>query len=120
MRTRPREVAILRPVAEGSRHPTQITIVREWLQHYRCDFSKRANCPRIARRLRKSPSAPPRPFDRARPFERMLAGALLPAQMEQDSRDVYLDGTDVLARTAQGRGERQVARRAAEKIRTDY
>src|ERR1019366_4197703 len=91
MRTRPREVAILRPVAERSRHPAQITIVREWFQHHRGEFSKRSNRPR----------APPRPLYRTRPSDWMLARALFPAQMEQDSRDVDLDGTDILARAAQ-------------------
>src|ERR1700691_1581653 len=120
MRTRPREVAILGAVAALSRHPAQIAVVRERLQHHRGDFSKRANRPRVASRLRESPRAAPRPLDCARPFERMVAGALFPAQMERYSRDVYFNRTDVLARAAQGRGERQVARRAAEKIRTDY
>src|SRR5208282_1389741 len=119
MRTRPREIAILRPVAERSRHPAQITIVREWLQHHRGESSKRSNGPRMPRQLRKPPRAPPRPLDRTRPSDWMLAGALFPAQMEQDSRDVDLDGTDVLARAAQRRRERQVSRGAAEKIGAD-
>src|ERR1019366_5536525 len=119
MRMRPREVAILRPVAERSRHPAQITIVREWFQHHRGEFSKRSNRPRMPRHLRKPPRAPPRPLYRARPSDWMLARALFPAQMEQDPRDIDLDGTDVLARAAQRRRERQVSRRAAEKIGAD-
>src|SRR5208283_4687184 len=101
MRTRPREVAILRPVAERSRHPAQITIVREWFQHHRGEFSKRSNRARMPRHLRKPPRAAPRPLYRTRPSKRMLAGALLPAQMEENSRDIDLHGTDVLARAAQ-------------------
>src|ERR1035437_6090756 len=48
-----------------------------------------------------------------------LAGAFFPAQMQQDSRDVDLDGTDVLARAAQRRRERQVSRGTTEKIGAD-
>src|SRR5271163_5352377 len=119
MRPRPRKVAILGPVAERSRHPAQITIVREGLQHHRGKSSQHPNRPRMAGGRRKPPRAAPRPLDRARPFERMLAGAFLPAEMEQDARDIYFDRTDVLARAAQRRGKRQVTRGAAEKIWTD-
>ena len=120
MRSWPRKVAILRPVAERSRHPAQITIVREWLQDYRGKFSEQANCPRVARGLCKAQRSTTRPLDRTRPLERILADAFFPAEMKQDSRDVDLYRADVLARAAERRGERQVACGAAEEIRTDY
>src|ERR1700720_389439 len=101
MRSRRREVAILRPVAERSRHPAQITVVRERLQYHRGKFSKRANGPRIARSLCKAPRTPTRPFDCAWPFERMLAGALFPAEMKEDSRDVDFYRADILACAAE-------------------
>src|SRR3984957_3543868 len=120
MRARPREIAILRPVAERSRHPAHITVVRERFQEHRGNFSKRANRPRMARSLRKAPRSAPRLLDRPRPLQRMVAGALFPAEMEQDSRDVDLYRAGILARAAEGRSERQMARRAAKEIRTDY
>ena len=100
MRARPREVAILRPVAERPRHPAQITIVRERLQEHRGKFSERSNGPRVARSLRKAPRSAACALYRTRPLERMLAGALFPAEMKQDSRDVDLYRADVLARAA--------------------
>src|SRR5579862_1536909 len=119
MRARPGEVAKLSPVTERSRHPAQIAVMREWFQNHCGEFSERSNRPRMARCSREPPRPGPRLLDLARPVERMLAGALFPSEMKQDSRDVDLDGTDVFARAAQRRGKRQVSGGAAEKIWTD-
>src|SRR5258708_16776856 len=116
MRVRSREVAVLGPVAERSRHPAQITVVCEWFQQHRGEFSKHSNRPRMSRCLCEPLCSSPRLLDLARPFERMLAGAFFPAQMEQDSWNIDFHLTNIFARAAQRRRKRQVSRGAAVKI----
>ena len=114
------EVARAGPIAERARHPPEIAVAGEWPRYYGRASSEQAQGPRMAREPRETVHRAPRLSDVARERDRRQAVALafLPAQMEQDARNVDLHWTDITAGAAQRRGEGQMSRRRAEQIRT--
>jgi hypothetical protein len=95
-----RKVSVLGPVAEWRRHPPEIAVACEWLQEHGCELARESDRARMPRHPGESARAGSRPFDVPWPLKPMFAGALFPAQMQEDARDIDLNRADVLARAA--------------------
>src|SRR5271163_477455 len=69
--------------------------------------------------LREPARAAAHPLRGARPCEAALPLGFLPAQMQQEPRDIDPDRTDISTRATKSGRERQMTGRAAEQVRTD-
>src|SRR3984893_6007465 len=117
-----RKIAHARPVAEWRRHPAHVAAARKRPCHERGQPAHDAYHQWMVRHAGKRFDARACAARRARPLGNRqpavaVARSFLPAQVQQDARDVDLHRADFAARAAQRRGERQMGGGSAEQAR---